>query len=65
MDFKTVKLPKTMAVKLAYIEERHARMCEASRQLANAERMAAALEAISRLSETKLSVAVFSGGKAA
>lgn len=32
---------------------------------ADAERAAAALEAISRLSETKLSVAVFSGGKAA
>lgn len=32
------------------------------RAIANAERMAAALEAISRLAETKLSVAVFSGG---
>ena len=32
------------------------------RAVANAERMAAALKAISELSETKLSVAVFSGG---
>jgi hypothetical protein len=34
------------------------------RAVANAERMAAALKAISELSETKLSVAVFSGGPA-
>ena len=34
------------------------------RAVANAERMAAALKAISELSETKLSVAVFSGGQA-
>jgi hypothetical protein len=33
------------------------------RALVNAERMASALEAISKLSETKLSVAVFGGGK--
>jgi hypothetical protein len=37
---------------------------EFERAVANAERMAAALEAISKLSETKLSVAVFSGGGA-
>ncbi len=36
---------------------------EFERAIANAERMATALEAISRLSETKLSVAVFSGGR--
>lgn len=36
---------------------------EFERAIANAERMASALESISRLSETKLSVAVFSGGK--
>ena len=35
---------------------------EFERAVANAERMAAALKAISELSETKLSVAVFSGG---
>jgi two-component SAPR family response regulator len=37
---------------------------EFERAVANAERMAAALKAISELSETKLSVAVFSGGHA-
>jgi predicted phage tail protein len=37
---------------------------EFERAVANAERMAAALKAISELSETKLSVAVFSGGAA-
>ena len=37
---------------------------EFERGVANAERMAAALKAISELSETKLSVAVFSGGPA-
>lgn len=36
---------------------------EFERGVANAERMAAALKAISELSETKLSVAVFSGGQ--
>lgn len=36
---------------------------EFERAIENAERMATALESISRLSETKLSVAVFSGGK--
>lgn len=35
---------------------------EFERAVANAERMAAALKSISELSETKLSVAVFSGG---
>lgn len=34
------------------------------RAVANAERMAVALKAISELAETKLSVAVFSGGQA-
>lgn len=34
------------------------------RAVSNAERMATALKAISELSETKLSVAVFSGGQA-
>jgi predicted phage tail protein len=37
---------------------------EFERAVANAERMATALKAISELSETKLSVAVFSGGAA-
>ena len=37
---------------------------EFERAVANAERMASALKAISELSETKLSVAVFSGGQA-
>jgi hypothetical protein len=36
---------------------------EFERAIENAERMAKALECISKLSETKLSVAVFSGGK--
>lgn len=36
---------------------------EFERAVANAERMAAALKAISELSDTKLSLAVFSGGQ--
>lgn len=55
---------ETMAMKRAYQEAAAIlTTSDFERAIANAERMAVALQAIHGLSETKLSVAVFSGGK--
>jgi hypothetical protein len=56
---------ETMQMKIAY-QEAQAMLTTPDfiAAVANAERMAAALKAISELSDTKLSMAVFSGGRA-
>lgn len=56
---------ETNRMKEGYLAAQHILSTpEFERAIANAERMATALSAISELAETKISVAVFSGGKA-